>query len=186
MVTDSSATGLGSWESFYVIVGGASGALIGLQFVVITLLSDLRSRRTPEAVGAFATPTVVHFAGVLLLSAVMSVPWASVSTMAIALAACGIVGTGYAIRVGIRARRQSTYPPGWEDWLWYVALPWLAYVALLLAALLVRERFDRAVDGVAAVAIALLFIGIHNAWDTVTYIVVAAPPKETDRGATEG
>ena len=31
---------LAEWESFYVIVGSAAGALIGLQFVVMTLLAD--------------------------------------------------------------------------------------------------------------------------------------------------
>ena len=31
---------LAEWDSFYLIVGGAAGALIGLQFVVMTLLAD--------------------------------------------------------------------------------------------------------------------------------------------------
>jgi len=30
-------TALGEWENFYVIVGSSVGALIGLQFVVMTL-----------------------------------------------------------------------------------------------------------------------------------------------------
>ena len=30
-------TALGEWENFYVIVGSSAGALIGLQFVVMTL-----------------------------------------------------------------------------------------------------------------------------------------------------
>jgi hypothetical protein len=34
---------LSAWESFYVIVGSSGGALIGLQFVVITLIADRRS-----------------------------------------------------------------------------------------------------------------------------------------------
>jgi hypothetical protein len=33
-------TALGGWENFYVIVGSAAGALIGLQFVVVTLAAD--------------------------------------------------------------------------------------------------------------------------------------------------
>ena len=45
-------------ESFYVIVGSSGGALIGLQFVVITLLADRRHRTTPGGLNAFATPTV--------------------------------------------------------------------------------------------------------------------------------
>lgn len=35
-----SANALAAWESFYVIVGSSGGALIGLQFVVITLIAD--------------------------------------------------------------------------------------------------------------------------------------------------
>ena len=38
----------GEWDSFYVIVGGAAGALIGLQFVVIDGRAD-RVRRAPAA-----------------------------------------------------------------------------------------------------------------------------------------
>lgn len=31
---------LAKWDSFYVIVGSAAGALIGLQFVVMTLIAN--------------------------------------------------------------------------------------------------------------------------------------------------
>ena len=33
-------TALAGWENFYVIVGSAAGALIGLEFVVVTLIAD--------------------------------------------------------------------------------------------------------------------------------------------------
>ncbi len=33
-------TAFNEWENFYVIVGSAAGALIGLEFVVVTLLAD--------------------------------------------------------------------------------------------------------------------------------------------------
>jgi len=36
---------LAEWDSFYVIVGGAAGALIGLQFVVMTLIAEKPSPR---------------------------------------------------------------------------------------------------------------------------------------------
>ena len=32
-------TALSGWENFYVIVGSSAGALIGLQFVVMTLIA---------------------------------------------------------------------------------------------------------------------------------------------------
>ena len=63
------------WENFYVIVGSSAGALIGLQFVVITLIASRPiTRDTARAGGAFATLSVVHFGVVLLLSAVLSAP----------------------------------------------------------------------------------------------------------------
>ena len=61
------------WETFYVIVGSSAGALTGLMFVVMALVVDFRS--SEQQIEAFGTPTVVHFCGVLLLSAVMSAPW---------------------------------------------------------------------------------------------------------------
>jgi hypothetical protein len=52
-----------------------AGALIGLQFVVITLVADSPNSRDMErASSAFATPTIVHFGAVLLLSAILSAP----------------------------------------------------------------------------------------------------------------
>ena len=45
-------TATAGWENFYVIVGSSAGALIGLQFVVITLIADMpiaEVRRRPAA-----------------------------------------------------------------------------------------------------------------------------------------
>ena len=63
------------WDSFYLIVGGAAGALIGLQFVVLTLIAERNSGASPQAGRAFSTPTVLHFSVVLFLAAFIRVPW---------------------------------------------------------------------------------------------------------------
>lgn len=52
---------LAEWESFYLIVGSAAGALIGLQFVVLTLIAERPPLRAADAGAAFMTPTIVHF-----------------------------------------------------------------------------------------------------------------------------
>jgi hypothetical protein len=65
---------LAEWDSFYVIVGSAAGALIGLMFVVMALIADRPLLRAAEAGAAFATPTIVHFSSVLLLSALQRAP----------------------------------------------------------------------------------------------------------------
>src|SRR5207245_10522625 len=83
---------LAEWESFYVIVGGGAAALIGLQFVVLTLIAEKPQLNAPEAGAAFATPTIVHFSTVLLIAAVLRVPWqgvAAVSTLWVCIGLCG-------------------------------------------------------------------------------------------------
>jgi lipid-binding SYLF domain-containing protein len=49
---------LGRWESFYVIVGSSAGALTGLQFVVIALIAENQAARSMREIRAFGTPTV--------------------------------------------------------------------------------------------------------------------------------
>src|SRR5437660_10378321 len=162
-----------AWESFYVIIGSSGAALTGLQFVVVVLGAEARSIG-PE-VGAFGTPTVVHFCAVLLMSAILSVPWRAVSHAGLSLAAVGVAGIVYMAVVIRRARRPTRYVPVLEDWLWHCAFPLIAYVTLLVAALAVQRDPPVCLLVIGATALLLLFIGIHNAWDAVTYIATQQP-----------
>jgi hypothetical protein len=179
-------TPLSAWQSYYVMVGSSGAALIGLQFVVITLIADARGSTTAGTVSAFGTPTVVHLGGALLVSAIMSAPWSSLLAASVALAICGFAGLGYGAIVLARARRQTDYRPVWEDWLWHAMLPGGAYLALTLAALFLHTAARIALFVVGGVALGLLFIGIHNSWDAVTYHVLSRSPGrhgQHDRGA---
>jgi hypothetical protein len=173
-VTDFPNTQFSAWESFYVIVGSSGAALIGIQFVVIALIADLRKRTTADEISAFGTPTVLHFGGALLVSAIMSAPWPSLFPMSVALAICGLSGLVYCTRAIHRARRQTGYKPEWRDWLWYTILPCTIYAALGVAAVLLRTTTQLAIFLIGAAALGLLFIGIHNAWDSVTYMVISS------------
>jgi uncharacterized membrane protein SirB2 len=123
-------------------------------------------------IAAFGTPTIVHFCAVLLIAAILSAPWQGLSSLQLVLITCAVVGLIYAVIIIRRAKRQMNYKPVWEDWLWYSILPLLAYTLLLLAGILVRAYPQKALFIVAAVALLLLFVGIHNAWDSVTYIAI--------------
>ena len=170
---------LAKWQSYYVIIGSSGAALIGIQFVVLALIANLRLRSTTESVAAFGTPTVVHFGGALLVSAIMSAPWPSLVPLAVALVLSGVGGLGYGIIVIHRARRQTVYAPGRADWVWYAILPGCLYVVLALAAWLLHGGTQLALFGIGGAALGLLLLGIHNAWDTVAYIVVAAGSRPT-------
>jgi hypothetical protein len=162
-----------AWESFYVIVGSSAGALTGLQFVVIALIADSRAARSRPEVDAFGTPTVVHFCAALLVSATLSAPWHTISPPGLLLAASGAAGIVYTGIVVRRARRQTGYQPVFEDWLWHAGLPLVAYVTIAGAGFAAARATTPALFAVAAATLLFLFIGIHNAWDTVTYIAVS-------------
>jgi len=163
---------LSAWQSFYVIIGSSAAALIGIQFVVITLIGNMRKPVTAEAISAFGTPTVVHLTSVLLIAAIMSIPWPSLFPTSIGLAMCGFGGLGYGAIVIRRARRQTYYMPDWSDWLWYTLLPCSVYATLMITACLLGTARLLPMFVVGAATLGLLLIGIHNAWDTVTHIVV--------------
>jgi len=174
---------LAAWGSFYVIVGSSGAALTGLQFVVIALIAEARTRSTIRertSIDAFGTPTIVHFCAVLLVSAILSAPWYGLSRVGLALGACGLAGVVYGVIVVGRTQRQTDYRPVWEDWLWHIVLPIIAYALLLVSAVLLRSHPQRVLFMIAVAILLLLFIGIHNAWDSVTYIAIERlqTPKE--------
>ena len=163
---------LADWNSFYVIVGSSAGALIGLQFVVIALIAETPDARADAQAGAaFSTPSVVHFAVVLLLSAIISAPWHTIGVVGVVWGLMGIGGIVYAIIVARRMRLQTAYRPVFEDWLFHALLPLAAYGILAVSAYVAQSHARPALFLVGAAALLLLFVGIHNAWDAVTYHV---------------
>jgi hypothetical protein len=165
-------TALDGWENFYVIVGSSAGALIGLQFVVLTLIAGRPvTRGEAQASEAFSTPSVVHFGVVLLLSAVLSAPWLGIGAVAVLWGLVGLCGIAYTGVVARRMRGQTVYRPVFEDWLFHVLLPLAAYAMLAGSAFAARSHARTALFIVGAAALLLLFVGIHNAWDTVTHLV---------------
>jgi len=160
-----------AWESFYVIVGSTAGALIGLQFVVLTLITEAGLiRGTGETLSAFGSPNVVHFCAALLVSAIFSAPWHGLGPPGVAAAVAGVCGFVYSVAVLRRALRQRDYKPVLEDWIWHAALPLVAYAALVHAGIQLSRVSAGALFIVGGSALLLVFIGIHNAWDTVTYV----------------
>ena len=174
---------LTEWANFYVIVGSSAGALIGLQFVVITLIGgEQMGQADAQASGAFATPSVVHFGAALLLSAIVSAPWGDLAPVAVLWGLMGLFGIIYSAIVIRRFRIQTAYAPVFEDWLFYALLPLAAYAVLAVSACIARSHAEISLYLVAAAALLLLFIGIHNAWDTATYHIFVKKQRQSETG----
>jgi len=174
-------TELAGWTNFFVIVGSSAGALIGVQFVVMALVADLpRSPGQAQAGHAFATPNIVHFGSVLFLSAALTAPWHRMRGPAFLWGLLGFCGLVYATVVARRLRIQTAYKPVFEDWLFHALLPFAAYGMLAVSACVAHAHGHQAMFGVAAAALLLLLIAIHNAWDAATYHVFVSKPKQDE------
>jgi hypothetical protein len=169
------ASPLAGWENFYVIVGSAAGGLTGLTFVLIALVRDVLHRdakgQRPTGLGAFVTPTIVHFSGILALAAFLSMPHQRVASLSIGFAVAGVAGVAYGGFIAANMPRHGArYVPVLEDWLWNVILPTIAYGCFALMAALIWTRPNETLYGVAVLSLLLLFIGIRNAWDIAVWM----------------
>lgn len=173
-----------AWESFYTIIGSAAAALTGLMFVVITLIAGVsreRVRSSDATIAAFGTPTVVHFCSALLIAATLSAPWQMLWHVSLLLGLAGLGGVVYLVVIIRRTRRQTQYQPVLEDWLWHTTFPFISYTGLVAAAIVLLINPILALFGVGAITVLFLLTGIHNAWDTVTYIVISDFQAENKR-----
>lgn len=170
MIQESTSAILTGWDSFYVIVGSSAAALTGLMFVVITLVADRRFDRSVTDVATFGTPTVIHFGAVLFLSAVLSAPWRTMTSPSLLLGISAFGALGYISITTIRAVRSTGYQPVLEDWIFHIVIPFTAYSAMLVGAVLMPRDAFHGMFILAGSSILLLFDGIHNSWDTVTYL----------------
>ena len=174
---------LTGWENFYVIVGSSAGALIGLQFVVMTLLADRPNRPGLALAGsAFATPTIGLFR---ICTPVISDHQRSLANGQQrphnSLAATGRHRNNLRSYRGLAyASTNRIYKPVFEDWLFHALLP-LGRVRNNLTgpACAAYAHAHGAMFGMGVAALLLLFIGIHNAWDLVTFHVYSKKrPKD--------
>jgi hypothetical protein len=169
---------LAGWDNFYVIVGSSAAALTGLMFVVVALIKESDLPRSTKTVAAFGTPTVVHFCAALVIAAILTTPWRTPTNVAGAVGLTGAAGLIYALIVIRRARRQTDYKPVLEDWLFHSAFPIAAYTAILIAAVVLRRDPEHSLFAIGSSVLGLVLIGIHNAWDTVTYVTIAQSERD--------
>ena len=92
----------------------------------------------------------------------------------------GLGGIVYAVVVARRMRVQSIYQPVFEDWLFHVLLPFASYAMLAGSACIAQSSARPALFVVGAATLLLLYVGIHNAWDSVTYHVSVKGAEQRD------
>jgi hypothetical protein len=170
------------WENYFMLLGAASGSLIGLLFVVVTLTSGIERSRALRASAIYLTPTLIHFAVTLVSSAVAVVPAMKPRVAAVILIVAALMGFLNAVRTcfGILEFHKDGTPPHWSDAWCYGVAPGAIYVGLIGSATGVWVGWPLAVSAGAALLMILMLVAIRNAWDLITWMAPRGP------GGTEG
>jgi hypothetical protein len=170
------------WGEFYLLAGSAAAVLIGLIFVVVTLMQDRPRSSVLNGSKLYMGPVVLHVTFVLVLSATALIPRISPTEFAIVSGAVSIWGLvrGMTSTQGIRALTGED-KPHWTDMWFYGVIPTSLYVLLGVVSFAAWQRLPCAAQGVAAVITAFLLITIRNEWDLVTWLAPRPdPPQDSD------
>jgi hypothetical protein len=160
---------LETWHEFYILVGTAGLTLTGLLFVVVSLRPKFVASRRATGARAFVSPNAVYFTTTLVVSAFFLVPDLSATVAGTML--CFGAGASLLYLAYTRAHqewRRGKLPR--LDWVWFVGLPLLSYLMLLMSGVGILVQSTFSIHGVATSLILLVIIGIRNAWDLVLWI----------------
>jgi hypothetical protein len=166
------------WHDFYLLAGTASATLAGLMFVAASIGSSIFSEEQRAATSAFLTPTVVHFAAVLLASLVVTIPTQSWTMLGSLVGAGGLAGLVYCGRLIVHLIIRHGFNVDLSDRLFYAVIPFLGYLLALIAAVLLLMRSAASGDVLAAAVLTLLVAGIRNAWDMMVWIMIRVPTSK--------
>lgn len=170
------------WGEFFLMVGSAAAVLIGLIFVVVSMMDDRPRSSVLAGSQLYMGPIVLNMSFVLVLSALALVPKVGpveYAAIAAVCAAWGAVRAAWSL-VGIQKLRGST-EVHWSDVWFYGVIPLAIYAALVAVVWGFWTGAGWAADGIAAVMTALLLSGIRNEWDLVTWLA----PKSEDHSSFE-
>ncbi len=167
------------WGEYYLLVGSAAAALIGLLFVVVTLTANHSRATVEQGARYYMSPIVFHLGGVVVISGAALMPGLERPTAAALFGGIALIGLAYSgwVAIGLRAGRQI-HPPHWSDMWFYGAAPTVIYLALLVAAVAIALGYRCATIGPALATIAQLLVAIRNAWDLVTWLAPRAEDGE--------
>jgi hypothetical protein len=165
-----------AWQSFYMLLGGASATLIGLIFIAASLGTRLIEDKADPRIRTFVTPTVIYFSVVLLVSALMNVPTLTRPVLLVVLAAAGLYAAVYSVSHLPRLRDiNQTESLENRAWLWNLLLPLFASLWLLGAALTLPRFLAYGLEAAAFGVVLFLVIGLHNAWEVTLRLVSLSP-----------
>ncbi|MGH6988306.1 MAG: hypothetical protein ACREFD_06185 [Stellaceae bacterium] len=163
------------WRDFFIVTATAGATLIGAMFVVISIGVGFVTRERLSGTHAYVTSTVVHLGAVVLASLATMAPPLDGNGFGIVLVIGGTIALLYDLTL-IRAVHH--YHFDWTDYLWYAAMPFIAYAGVVAAGALILAANANGLDLLAAALVLLLITGVRNGWDMILTIVVRPRPQK--------
>jgi hypothetical protein len=161
---------LHEWHEFYILLGTAAATLLALLFVAVSLGTGFLSSKDQQGTRTFMSPVVIHFTSVFFLSAVCLVPSHGPVFFAVLIAGTAVVGVAVSIVISVWVVRteMTQYLP---DYFAYGLLPVGAYLALLVASIMIYLGRDYALEVLAGGLLLLAIVNVRNAWDLTLSMV---------------
>jgi hypothetical protein len=157
------------WQNFFGVLGAAAATLIGLLFIVVTLISGRPASVAAQGMKLFTGPTVFHLVSVLSNSALALAPGDEEFSRRLLMTGWASIGLVYSATLTIQLGRIKD-PTHWSDVWYYGIAPMLTYLALLAANGATWIRAPHAVFFEALCLLGLQVVAIRNAWDLVTWL----------------
>ena len=161
---------LHEWHEFYILLGTAGATLLALLFVAVSLGTGFLSSKDQQGTRTFMSPVVIHFTSVFFLSAVCLVPSHGPVFFAVLIAGTAVIGVVVSIVISVWVVRteMTQYLP---DYFAYGLLPVGAYLALLVASIMIYLGRDYALEVLAGGLLVLAIVNVRNAWDLTLSMV---------------
>ena len=164
---------LRDWQSFYLLTGTGAATLIGLIFVAFSLGARLVTPQRIRSINAFVTPSVIHFAAVLILSMLSLVPTLTWQSLGVALTLVGLAGilhcASVAREMGLHQQEQQNALDT-HHWLWHLLLPGACYILVFSTGLGLLAGLDWFVDLLALAVTGLIIVALRNTFDLTMWI----------------
>jgi hypothetical protein len=159
------------WSEFFLLAGSAAAVLIGLIFVVISLMGDRPRSSVLAGSKLYMGPIVLGVSFVLVLSAAALTPGITRGEFALIAVVVSLWGLARGIWsvIGIQ-RLLADREVHWTDPWFYGVIPGGIYLALAAVALAFWQGEPWAHYGIAAATVAILLCAIRNEWDLITWI----------------
>ena len=149
------------WTDFYFLVGTSAAGLIGLLFVVVTLLAGVQTETTERGQNLFMTPVVFSFAAVMTVSAFCTTERIGAQALSLIVIAVAVIGLLY-----MAPRVLALWKPGvaqhWSDGWYYGVLPLIGYLALSICGYGIGRETPWSETALPCVLLAFLLLGIRN------------------------